>query len=236
MRGQGQWGWWLAERTRELALWPVNLVRDFPGRVRRLSQSAVVGPGGWPGRVHTLLCALFDLVGGPEIAQLVMHLGMHTTPLSRMEVAAAAAVLGPGAIRYGEVRVAEGGILRLVFHFNGNRAFATWHTVHLPRDGAHRRADLSLLVHELTHVFQYEQVGTRYLGEAVAAQLRQGPACYRYGGPAGLAEACIQGRRYADFNREAQAQIAQDYYRLRVAGEDGAAYAPFIAELRAGRF
>lgn len=229
-------GWWLSERTRDLALWPVNLVRDFPGRVRRLSQFAVVGPGGWPGRVHALLCALFDLAGGPEIAQLVMHLGMHTTPLSGPEIAAAALVLGPGAIRYGEVRLAEGGVLQLVFRFNGNRAFATWHTVHLPRDGAQRRSDLSLLVHELTHVFQYEQVGTRYLGEAVAAQLRQGQACYRYGGPAGLAEAGNRGQRYADFNREAQAQIAQDFYRVRVAGEDGAAYAPFIADLRAGRF
>jgi hypothetical protein len=40
----------------------------------------------------------------------------------------------------------------------------------------------------------------------------------------------------AVFNREAQAQIAQDYYRRRELGIHSSAYEPFISAIRAGAF
>jgi hypothetical protein len=43
-----------------------------------------------------------------------------------------------------------------------------------------------------------------------------------------------QGKRLANFNREQQAQIAQDYYTATCTHEDTAAYEPFIRQLRAG--
>jgi hypothetical protein len=89
-----------------------------------------------------------------------------------------------------------------------------------------------MLVHELVHVLQHERVGSVYIPEALRAQRHEG---YDYGGPEGLRRALEQGKRYADFNREQQAQIAQDYYLALRRQRDASAYEPFIADLRAGR-
>ena len=237
---------WLAAAARDALLWPLNLLRDLSVRVARLGQAlgAIHHPPGeerplrrrLASRMHRITVALFDLLGGPELAQFFMRRVVKTTPLQPEERAAVASVLGVDAIRYDQVRVAEEGVLRQVFKRNGNRAFCAWHTICLPPG---KRQDLSLLVHEATHVFQYETIGTRYIFEALYEQWRQGPACYRYGGAPGLRAHAEHGHHYAIFNREAQAQIAQDFYRMveqRGLQEDAAAYRPFIEELRAARF
>ncbi|MCI0396957.1 MAG: DUF4157 domain-containing protein [Chloroflexi bacterium] len=215
----------------------MNLARDFSRRAGRLAGTVATPPAaGRPASVaawlHALLCRFFDLAGGPEVAQFFIRLVTHTSPLTEVEIAAAAAVLGLGAVRYRQVRVAEGGVWRLAFKLNKNRAFATWHTVNLPPG---RRSDLSLLVHELAHVYQYERVGTVYIGQGLSVQARLGRQAYDYGGPAGLATARAAGKRYWHYNREQQGQIAQDYFRRLQSGADTVAYEPFIAELRAGQ-
>lgn len=239
---------WLKERWRDAAMWPLNLVRDTPARLGRLLAVLAHGapfiplaPGQAPtaGRLvhaHCVAAALFDLLGGPEIAQYGMHLFMRTSPLRRHEVEAIASVLGPHAIRYQDVRIAEGGILSLIFRLNGGRAFCTWHTIHLPREGRHTRENLSLLVHEATHVFQYERLGSTYIGEALHAQRKMGRGAYDYGGAHGLRAAMNRRGAYAAFNREAQAQIAQDYYKKCQEGADVAHYEPFIDMLRSAGF
>lgn len=261
---------WLAERLRDLLLWPVNLVRDFPIRAARLLATLwrggrgvvfflpevgrEVGRGEGNGRLssyirykagrvadwlHQLATNLFDLIGGPEIAQFFMHLITQTTPLTGDEIAMISSVLGPQAMRYGEIRVAEGGLFNLIFKLNGNLAFATWHTINLPLDNhsegyGHTRHNLPVVVHELTHVYQYEQVGTRYLGEAIYMLIKTKRDCYNYGGWEGLAAACDGGQRYCDFNREQQAKITQDYFDLRQRGYDVTPYEPFVQQARAG--
>ena len=57
---------------------------------------------------------------------------------------------------------------------------------------------------------------------------------YGYGGAAGLRRDRAAGRHYRDYNREQQAQIAQDYYELLQTHGDTSDYDAFIAELRAG--
>lgn len=166
-----------------------------------------------------------------------MHLGMNTLPLRPDEIAAVSSVLGDRAIRYQDVRLASGGILRLVFRLNGGRAFATWHTVHLPESGWRRRENLSLLIHELVHVYQYEKVGSRYIGEALFAQRRLGRQAYRYGSREGLRKIAASSHHpYKEFNREAQAQIAQDYFSAWQQGADVTEFGPFLRDLRAGVF
>ena len=243
-------------------MWPVNLLRDGlvrNGRLRRtlwhglLGLVSLVPDGvqaarmgdfrGWlgeqPGRflfgLHGLLAELFDVVGGPEIAQFLMHLITHTTPLTPTERAMMMDVLGPEAMRYGEIRVAEGGLMDWVFARNGNLAFTTWRTVNFPRNGRHTRANLAILVHELTHVYQYEKVGSRYLGEAIYVLIKTKRACYDYGKTAGLCQATAVGKRYKEYNREQQAQIVQDYFSCRQHGQDVSAYEPFMTEVRAGQ-
>lgn len=252
---------WLAERLRDVSMWPINLVRDFPMRAARWLGTVWRGVSGlvfllpegaqarherrtavWRrqklGRLadgcHQLFAQTFDLLGGPEIAQCLMRFGARTSPLTGAEIALIARVLGPDALRFGDVRVAEGGVYHLVFRFNGNLAFATWHTIHLPRDGRCTRANLPIVIHELTHVFQYERVGSRYLGEAIYMLIKTKRDCYNYGGAAGLREAQATGRCYRDYNREQQAQITQDYFTLCEKGSDVTAYEPFIAQVRAG--
>lgn len=232
-------GNWLQERRRDSLWWPRRLARELPWRLRRLrqwSERPQPGPEMMPAalyRLHAILCRLFDLPGGLELLQIWLRLAASTSPLAAEERATVAAILGEGAPRFEEVRIAEGGWLRLAFRLNGRRAFALGHTIFMP-DGA--RADHSLLLHELVHTCQYERLGSRYIGEALFAQRRLGQACYDYGGRAGLARARVAGRRLAGFNREAQAQIAQDYLRRLQAGSAVAEYEPYVAALRRGDF
>lgn len=252
---------WLGERLRDFFMWPTNLVRDLPVRIGRLLGSLIRAVdaiifflpelldavrhheikswlrfkiGRFFDWLHQFLTQIFDLFGGPEIAEFLMHLLTKTTPLSGYETAMIAEILGPNALRYGDVRVVEGGIFDLIFKFNGNLAFATWHSINLPRTGRHTRENKSIVVHELTHVFQYERVGTRYLGEAIYMLVKTKRDCYNYGGIQGLSTACLAGRRFRHYNREQQAMITQDYYSRCVRELDVSSYEPFIIQLRTG--
>jgi hypothetical protein len=252
---------WLGERLRDLFMWPINLVRDFPIRAGRLLRTLARGIdailfflpelfdairhrelGTWlrskVGRfadwLHQLLTQLFDLLGGPEIGEFLIHLTCKTTPLTGDEIGVISTILGPQAMRYGDVRVVEGGLFDLIFRLNGNFAFATWHSINLPRTGRHTRQNRGIVVHELTHVYQYERVGSRYLGEAIYMLIKTKRDCYNYGGSQGLLGACAIGRHYRHYNREQQAMITQDYYVRSEKGLEVVSYEPFIAQLRSG--
>ena len=252
--------YWLKERFRDFFLWPINLVRDFPRRSGRLITTCKVGIktfinlpqelqkakqnqntlkrlGAWS---HLLLVNLFDIVGGPEIAQFFMHLMTHTSPLTAKEVQMMETILGEDGMRYHEIRVAQGGLMKYVFQRNGNLAFATWYTINLPKYHGKQseiptRQNLPIMVHELTHVYQYHHVGSRYMTEAVYVLIKHNRDCYRYGGEAGLLEAIQSQQTIADFNREQQAQLVQDYFAKQKGGQDIANYLPFIRQLRRGK-
>jgi hypothetical protein len=264
---------WAAELGRDAALWPVNLLRDLPVRLDRLGETVIEGAAGmrraapqalnmlhagdharnsaWMRQkaagsatwLLSLSTRLFDLAGGPDLGELLIHLGSHCEPLAPAESAAARAVLGPLATRWGAVRVAQGGLLELIFQRNGGRAFTTWRTINMPAQGHNARANLEIVVHELTHVLQYERVGTIYMLEALRAQASA--ESYDYGKLAGLDDRWKTQQHLCDLNREQQASVAQDYFReciLDAASQPGGAladlrrrYRPWIEELRAGR-
>lgn len=260
--------YWFKERLRDAWMWPLNLVRDFPARSGRLAMTLFTGSkavllmplfiwravrqqtvatqsrrwarqlGIW---LHLLLVQLFDLVGGPEICQFVMHLGMHTSPLTPAEYTTVQPIFGPNNLRYRDVRVAQGGILNLIFRYNGGLAFATWYTIHLPSVGngvggsgsRNGRQNLPLLVHELTHLFQYHHVGSRYLGEAVYYLVTTQRDCYKYGGAFGLQSCWQQGKKFHQFNREQQAKIIQDYFvKTQQIEQDVSAYLPYLVQMQ----
>ncbi|MEJ2750163.1 MAG: DUF4157 domain-containing protein, partial [Anaerolineae bacterium] len=258
---------WVGERFRDAGMWLVNLIRDLPERLARLATTLWEGlqgvvtflpeaiealaNGGLGGLANwlwekaksggrwllTFVSRVFDVLGGPEIVEFIMHIFSKTRPLNGEEIAAASAVLGPSAIRWGDVRVASGGLLDIIFALNEKRAFATFHTINVPEGEG-----TDVIVHELTHVYQYETAGSIYLGQALHAQMTRGNDAYNYGGPEGLVSAQNNGRSFSDFNREEQAQIAQDYYlRIVVGGgttltsDQRQAYEYFINQLRAGQ-
>jgi len=179
----------------------------------------------------------FDALRGPRAFEIAWRILTGASRLIPTETDTASTVFGRGAIRYDAVRVAQGGLLRLVFKINRRRGFATFHTVNLPSSGRNSRSHLDIVVHELTHVYQFEVAGSIYIWEAIRAQRTTG---YGYGGWQQLQVDRGNGRHFRNYNREQQAQIAQDYYTEVV--ETGRSpqdpisqtYEPFIAELRNG--
>ena len=180
---------------------------------------------------------LFDFLQGPRVFHLVWHLLTGVSRLTQDEIDAASRVLGPDAVRYAAVRVAEGRVLRFIFKRNGDRAFTLFHTINLPAAGHHSRGNLGLLVHEMVHVRQFKKVGSVYIWQALRAQKTNG---YSYEGWEKLVEDRQKGRRFNCYSREQQGQIAQDYYNqvltpaLPAESPERLAFQPFIDDLRAG--
>jgi hypothetical protein len=93
-------------------------------------------------------------------------------------------------------------------------------------------SDLDWLVHEATHVWQYQNSGPGYLFHSVWELIRLGPKAYAYGGEHGLLRARESKKTLGDFGVEQQAEIARDYYRRLQAGLDTGLWEPFVAEMK----
>ncbi|MDA1189285.1 MAG: hypothetical protein O2854_06360 [Chloroflexi bacterium] len=182
------------------------------------------------------LFRIIDFIKGPAIFQFFWHLLTSVSKLTQAEIDTVSTVLGPNAINFSRARIAQGRILALAFKINRNRAFTLFHTVNLPTAGSHTRTNFGLLVHEFTHVLQFETVGSVYIPQALSAQ--RSPEGYDYGGPAQLAQDWANGKRLPDYNREQQAQIANDYYDTVIVPGNTSdpttrdAYQPLIAQLQ----
>lgn len=115
------------------------------------------------------------------------------------ERALLARVFGAG-IDAGPIRVKAGrlGLLGTI-----GRAFVVGDTVHLPGlvDGSLAARVPALLVHELTHVWQHQHHGTRYLSECLLAQW--------LGDGYNVAVAVEAGRGWIGLNFEQQAELLE---------------------------
>lgn len=89
-----------------------------------------------------------------------------------------------------------------------NFAYVSFHTINFWKELNH-----SELIHELVHIWQYEQLGASYTIRALRAQ--RSKEGYNYGGVEQIRESLAAGGRFTDFNLEQQAEIAMDYYRLK---------------------
>jgi hypothetical protein len=182
-------------------------------------------------------CKLFDLLRGPAVFQFGWHILTRTSRLTEAETTVFSQVLGPDQGGYSRVRISEGRILSWIFKRNRDRAFTTFCTINLPAEGRHSRPNMKLLVHEMVHVRQFVVVGSIYIWQALRAQRAEG---YSYGDWSQLSDDCHRGRRFKDYNREQQGQIAEDYYADVV--EPGLssndpirqAFEPLIEELKKG--
>lgn len=150
--------------------------------------------------------------------------------LTGAEIAASRSVHG-SLIDYDPVRVIPSSWFTKLSQM---RAFVSFNIIHYPND----HLSLDTCCHELTHVAQYQAIGARYIPEAIHAQHTGG---YSYGN---LGTARSQGKTYRDFNREQQAQIAMDYYRVVIANQSptssgsgsAADYTHFIQQMRSGSY
>lgn len=259
-------GGWSAEKLILLGLLAWSFISKLPQRLWRIvldGSRAVTGVLGWlsiglTGAGNRAFSAwlrdgllggviwgarpllhLLELVGLGEVLQLLWGLIFRLRPLTAAERAASASVHPAGLIPYWQVRVDDdsalikiGVLLARLFKTKVTpSAITSMHILHAPATGL----GMPLAVHELTHVGQYERAGAAYMPEALHGQ--GSAAGYDYGD---LAAAWAAGIRFADLNREQQASICVDYYRVCHGkpvefGATEAELAPFIADMRSGR-
>ena len=146
-----------------------------------------------------------ECFGIGEIYETIVDLiKFNTRPMYDWEIKMAQSVFGD-TIKYQRVRIDEkaiGGPKQYKF------AYVSFYTINSwgPMSNSH-------LIHELMHVWQYEEMGAVYMPKAGAAQ--QSPNGYNYGGLAKLQQFIYLKKNIRDFNLEQQGDIVQDYYRLR---------------------
>ena len=94
--------------------------------------------------------------------------------------------------------------------------------------------DMDLLIHELTHVWQYQTTGWTYAPKALIAQAFGDGYSYTDEGKTKeqtLIDARAAGKVLTSFNKEQQGDILADYFSLLRSGKDVSAYQPFINDI-----
>lgn len=154
----------------------------------------------------------------------------HPRPLNDAERSLAAPVFET-SLDLSKVRVREGvgGLLNV-----SRRAFVIEQTMFLPRGYLPLRTHV--LVHELCHVWQFQNGGHAYIGDSVHAQL--------LGDGYELEKGLLQGRTWAELNAEQQATLIEASFAqgcfagkpFLMRGRDWTPYwSAAVVELRAGR-
>lgn len=230
VKGFAKWGW---RGIQGAAIWAWEGVSGLAGWI----WDGIVGRAKWLGKQFMLI---LDLLGVGEALQIIWGLIFRMRKLTPGEISASLMVHPPGMIPYNLIRVDENSIISSL---GGSSAVTTMHIIHSPVGGILT----STMVHELTHVAQYENVGSVYMAEAIHAQQVYG----RTGGGLGSGEAYdytrmgslvaqrAAGRKYKDLNREAQAQLVQDYYDQLISSftlMSQSDYQPFINDMKNGEF
>ena len=143
-----------------------------------------------------------EVLGIGEIYETLMDfIKFNTRPLTASEIATAKTVFG-NSIDYSLVRVDQWALLGPSWT---GREYVSFHTINAWGPMTNRT-----LIHELTHVWQYEQQGAMYMPRAIHAQ--NTPDEYDYGGVPELINRAAKGM--AGFNLEQQGEILADYYQI----------------------
>ena len=162
------------------------------------------------------------------------------------------------AIRYRHIKISEGsnialvvGVVGSIFDGGGRRPVANAMTVgysirftralktDVSEDEQTRIGDMAWLIHELTHVWQYEHSGWIYLPQAVSERVLPGSKAYHYSPKSGLLnrgkdleKLWNEGIRFRDFHREQQGNVVRDYYVAMKTDIDTSGWEPFIHDMR----
>lgn len=218
-----------------------DFIRWFPLRLKRFFVYLVEGVQGmllgqlrlssiawwWLG----LLLLLLDVIGVIESYEFLANSFKSTSRrLTAEEIKLAQEVFGD-SLDYARIRIDERAwVGPKQYHF----CYVSFHIIN---SWGEMRDDI--FIHELVHVWQYQQVGAAYIAKALAAQWGEG---YDYGGLVSLQAAKTNGLPLWQFNYEQQADIIMDYYRLlkgraprwgRATSAEISYYRYFVDQLRA---
>lgn len=167
-----------------------------------VSTQAIIGIGYWWAELPFYL---LDLIGVAELYEtLADFVKFGTRKLEPWEIELARSVYGD-SIRYDLVRLDERAYLGPRQH---RFAYVSMHTIN-----SWGKLQNATLIHELMHVWQYEQHGIVYILRSLRAQ--HSKMGYNYGGVSALRSAANKGKYFKAFNYEQQADILSDYYRIR---------------------
>ena len=155
--------------------------------------------GAWLGE---LVIYALEVGGIGEIYETIADfIKFNTRAMTDDEIKLAKTVFG-NSINYNLIRIDEYAILGPSF---SGREYVSFHTIN-----GWGKIDPGTLIHELTHVWQYEKMGAMYMPRALHGNSK--PGFYDYGGvPALIANA---GKGMDAFNPEQQGDIMEDYYRI----------------------
>jgi hypothetical protein len=225
-----KWGWKGVEGA---VKWAWEGLKGFGSWI----WEGIVAGGKWAGR---LLMYVLDLIGFGEALQIIWGLIFRMRKLTKEETDASKEVHPEGMIPYSLIRVDENSLISKI----GGAAVTTFHVLHYPKGGI----PLDVVVHELTHVAQYEYAGSVYMPQAVHAQSKYGRSggvgsgsAYDYERTGSLASQRAAGKTFKDLNRESQAELVQDFYNCKISNKSSyetacSDFMPFIKEMEKGEF
>lgn len=200
----------------------VDIFRFLPSRLLRVAEHLSRGirilnvDKVRPGSIGTALIGIaywwmyfilqiLDCLGVGEIYETICDLfKFNSRPLLAWEKELAKSIFG-NKINYARVRIDEYALLgprQLHFCYVSFFHINSWGTM-----------QNSLLLHELTHVWQYQKLGIVYIPKALLAQ--KSATGYDYGGVDALKLAMRNKKKLVAFNLEQQAEIVADYYRIK---------------------
>ena len=148
---------------------------------------------------------VIDLLGIGELYETFLDLvKFNSRPMTLEEIALAKTIFGD-SIKYHRVLIDE-------YAFAGPKqkrfAYVSFYTIN-----SWGKMWEAFLLHELTHVWQYQKIGAIYIPRALRAQTSQ--MGYNYGGVHILRQAKENEASIFAFNLEQQGDIVADYYKLK---------------------
>ncbi len=152
-----------------------------------------------------LLFYIVDWLGVTEIYETITDfVKFNARPLYKWEISLAQSVFG-NSIDYRRVRIDEYSLIgpkQKKFCYVSFYFINSWGPM-----------QNSTFIHEMTHVWQFEKMGSTYIPHALRAQgSKMG---YNYGGVSALKACQEKGKSFLSFNLEQQGDIISDYYRIR---------------------
>lgn len=155
----------------------------------------------WVLDTSLLLLEMFGLAEWYELGNFLVK--RNTRPLTEAERALAFTIFGSELV-YRRIRIDEKAYLGPKKYRFCYVSFFTINSWGKMRD--------DIFIHELVHIWQYQQYGASYIPRALMAQ--RTPEGYNYGGVNRLRATLNKQGNLLDFNFEQQADIVADYYRL----------------------
>lgn len=200
---------WVLDKAESIGLRFYEWASHIDDRLWRLGQDLAGALSNWPweadfwkGLGRSVIDVL-EVAGIGEIWETAFEiLKPWQRGMTAAEIAVAKTVFGD-SINYSMVRLDEHSLMAWI-----GRTHVTGYIINSTEN-----IDDRTMIHELTHVWQYQQDGLAYIPEALGGQ--HSDEAYDFGGLAGLQAKMAAGQTIGAFNPEQQGEIIATYYDKR---------------------